>query len=78
SPKKEQSSQSRYRLCGIDSDGNLWYRPCPSEQVAEVGMAIARSQKLKQLLKRQQDLDSRRSRLTESLVLASSTFIGTD
>lgn len=57
-----------YRLCGLDADGQLWTRPCPADQVAQVSLAIARFQKLRQLLKRKQYLESRLSQLSESLV----------
>ncbi|RUR77134.1 hypothetical protein ACF3DV_02575 [Chlorogloeopsis fritschii PCC 9212] len=64
-----QSSRAGYRLCGLDASGTVWSRPCPPEQVASVSMAIARYQKLRQLLGRKQYLETRLAQLAESLVV---------
>jgi hypothetical protein len=64
-----QSSRSGYRLCGLDATGKVWSRPCPSNQVPTVSMAIARHQKLRQLLGRKQYLETRLSQLAETLVV---------
>ncbi|MBD2448407.1 hypothetical protein H6G76_14815 [Nostoc sp. FACHB-152] len=64
-----QFSRTGYRLCGLDESGKVWSRPCPPEQVATVSMAIARHQKLRQLLGRKQDLETRLSQLAETLVV---------
>ncbi|BAU04667.1 hypothetical protein NIES592_05620 [Fischerella major NIES-592] len=64
-----QSSSSGYRLCGLDASGTVWTRPCPPDQVASVSMAIARYQKLRQLLGRKQYLETRLSQLAETLVV---------
>lgn len=64
-----QSPRAGYRLCGLDPDGQVWSRPCPPEQVASVSMAIARYQKLRQLLNRKQDLEIRLTQLAETLVI---------
>ncbi|HEY9873227.1 MAG TPA: hypothetical protein V6D12_07310 [Candidatus Obscuribacterales bacterium] len=64
-----QSPSSGYRLCGLDADGKLWSRPCPPQQVASVSVAIARYHKLRQLLNRKQDLETRLSQLAETLVV---------
>ncbi len=53
-----QSSRTGYRLCGLDTSGKVWSRPCPPEQLPTVSMAIARHQKLRQLLGRKQHLES--------------------
>ena len=58
-----------YRLCGIGGDGKLWSRSISSQQVAEVSLAIARAQKLRQFLQRQQQLEHRLSELAEMLIL---------
>jgi hypothetical protein len=58
-----------YNLCGLDSAGQVWTRPCPPEQVASVSMAIARYQKLRQFLARKQYLETRLSQLAETLIL---------
>jgi hypothetical protein len=38
----EDPPRTDYRLCGLDADGQLWSRPCPTEQVPIVSLAIAR------------------------------------
>jgi len=64
-----ESSVSGYRLCGVDDAGKVWSRPCPSDQVPNVSMAIARYQKLRQLLGRKQSLETRLSQLAQTLVV---------
>jgi hypothetical protein len=64
-----QSPRAGYRLCGLDASGKVWSRPCPPEQVASVSMAIARYQKLRQLLGRKQHLETRLTQLAETLVI---------
>ncbi|MEH2463449.1 hypothetical protein [Nostoc sp.] len=64
-----QSSITGYRLCGVDDAGKVWSRPCPADQVANVSMAIARYQKLRQLLGRKQSLETRLSQLAQTLVV---------
>lgn len=58
-----------YRLCGLNEDGQLWFRHCPAEQVPAVGMAIARYQRLRLLLSRKQYLETRLGQLAETLVM---------
>jgi hypothetical protein len=58
-----------YRLCGLDTDGQLWSRPCPSQQVPYVSLAIARYQKLRILLARKQNLENRLNQLIQNLTL---------
>ena len=41
-----------YRLCGRDATGQTWSHHCPVNQLASVSVAIARYQKLQQLLER--------------------------
>jgi hypothetical protein len=57
-----------YRLCGLDADGKLWSRSIPPQQLPSVSLAIARYQKLRQLLSRKQELENRLSQLAEILV----------
>jgi hypothetical protein len=57
-----------YRLCRLTEDGQLWFCPCPAEQVAVVSLAIARYQKLRQLLTRKQAIEARFGQLAETLV----------
>lgn len=64
-----QSPRTGYRLCGMDASGKVWSRPCPPEQVPSVSVAIARYQKLRQLLGRKQYLETRLSQLAETLVV---------
>ena len=69
-----QSPRPGYRLCGLDENGKLWSKPCPVEQVPEVSVAIARYQKLRQLLNRKQDREYRLNQVSETLVLMHSTL----
>ncbi|CCH66862.1 FIG00874514: hypothetical protein [Richelia intracellularis HH01] len=62
-----QLSRTCYRLCALDSAGKVWSRPCPTEQVPSVSMALARYQKLRQLLGRKQSLENGLSQLAETL-----------
>ncbi|MBE9178349.1 hypothetical protein IQ268_07075 [Oculatella sp. LEGE 06141] len=64
----EEASRAGYRLCGLDTDGQLWCRPCPTEQLPYVSLAIARYQKLRQLLARRQLLETKLSQLAKTLV----------
>lgn len=58
-----------YHLCGLDAAGQTWSRPCPPEQLPGVSIAIARYQKLRQLLGRKQYLEKCLSQLAETLVV---------
>lgn len=58
----------RYQLCGLDSDGRLWCRPCPPDQIPTVSMAIARYRKLRVLLNRKEQLEVRLRHAAEALV----------
>lgn len=64
-----QSPRAGYRLCGLDASGKVWSRPCPADQVPSVSIAIARYQKLRQLLGRKQYLETRLTQLAETLVI---------
>ncbi|MGG6293036.1 hypothetical protein ACQ4M4_01325 [Leptolyngbya sp. AN02str] len=63
-----EAVRAGYRLCGLDADGNLWWHPCPVDQVPQVSLAIARHQKLRQFLSRKQYLEVRLSQLSEALI----------
>jgi len=65
----ELEVRTGYRLCGLDADGQLWSRPCPSPQVPDVSLAIARYQRLRILLARKQTLETRLHRLIQNLTL---------
>ncbi|MEA5616327.1 hypothetical protein VB711_00525 [Cronbergia sp. UHCC 0137] len=62
------SMRTGYQLFGVDDTGRVWSRPCPVDQVAAVSMAIARHQRLRQMLGRKQYLETRLSQLAEHLV----------
>ncbi|MGF1677074.1 MAG: hypothetical protein ACFCUV_25820, partial [Rivularia sp. (in: cyanobacteria)] len=66
---KFESKRTGYRLCGLDTNGEVWCRPCPPEQVPSVSMAIARYQQLRQLLARKQKLETHLNQLAETLVV---------
>lgn len=57
-----------YRLCGLDADGQLWTRPCPSEKLPQVSLAIARYQKLRQLLSQKRHLEDRLDEFAQALI----------
>lgn len=64
-----ETPRTGYRLCGLDASGQFWSRPCPPEQVVSISLAIARHQKLRQLLTRKQELETRLSQLAETLIV---------
>lgn len=61
-----QAPRSAYRLCGVYPSGQKWAYPCPLEQLASVSMAIARYEKLVQLLERRQAITTRLSEVAKS------------
>jgi hypothetical protein len=65
----QDANSAGYRLCGLNEDGQLWFRHCPAEQVPSVSLAIARYQRLRVLLNRKQDLETRLSQLAETLIM---------
>jgi hypothetical protein len=69
STEPNETSRTGYRLCGLDADGQLWSRPCPSQQVPYVSLAIARYQKLRILFAKKQSLENRLNQLIQSLTL---------
>ncbi len=54
-----ESPRTGYRLCGLDAAGQKWSRPCPLEQLPSISIAIARYQKLRQLLENKHHLERR-------------------
>lgn len=64
----KKSERVTYRLCHLDADGKVQCQECPMDQVAPVSWAIARHQKLRQLLSRKHHLELRLSQLAETLV----------
>lgn len=46
-----------YRLSGVDASGKQWSYPCPLDQLLSVSVAIARYQKLQQLLQQKYELE---------------------
>jgi len=64
-----ETPRTGYRLCGLDGDGQFWSRPCPPDQVPSVSVAIARYQKIKQLINRKDELETRLSQLSETLIV---------
>lgn len=69
-----QSPRPGYRLCGMDDTGQMWSQPCPPDQVIEVSMAIARYQKLQQLLAEKKKVEARLNQLAEGLVIIHSNL----
>ncbi|MBD2328762.1 hypothetical protein [Alkalinema sp. FACHB-956] len=68
-PERVLVNGAGYRLCGLNADGRVWSCPCPADQVPTVSLAIARHHRLRQLLSRQQELESRLGQLSEDLVM---------
>ena len=52
-----ESPRTGYRLCGLDAAGQKWSRFCPVEQLPSISIAIARYQKLQQLLENKHRLE---------------------
>jgi hypothetical protein len=53
-----EAPRSCYRLNGTSPTGQQWSYPCPIEQLPSVSLAIARYEKLLQLIDRKQDLET--------------------
>lgn len=71
-PPAPIAQRTGYRLCGLTPEGQPWSRPCPVEQIPSVSLAIARYHKLRTLLTRKQELETRLSQIAELLVLVHS------
>lgn len=71
-PVSESDATNRmgYRLCNYDVNGQLCSRVCPPEQLPQISLAIARYQKLKQLIQQKRQIESRLSSLIKSLISA--------
>ncbi|MGJ3249961.1 MAG: hypothetical protein ACFE0J_02345 [Elainellaceae cyanobacterium] len=71
-PVSESDSANRmgYRLCNYDVNGQLCSRVCPPDQLPQISRAIARYQKLKQLIHQRQHIENRLSSLIKSLIEA--------
>lgn len=66
-PQEQQTETPNYRLCSLDSDGRLNCIPCPPAQLSTISLAIARHQRLRQLLDQKQYLEARLKRTVEVL-----------
>jgi hypothetical protein len=64
-----QTPRTGYHLCGFDEQGQPWSRPCPPEQVAQVSVAIARYQKICELLNHKSTLEQHLNQLAETLAV---------
>lgn len=60
---------NHYRVCGVDEHGNMWTYPCPDHEIQAVRIAIARYQKMCQLLERKQYLQTRLNQITQTLTV---------
>jgi hypothetical protein len=58
---------TQYRLCSLDADGQMQCQVCPPEQLGVVSQAIARNQKLRQLVSQKQYLEAKLKRAAEAL-----------
>jgi len=59
----------QYRLCTLDADGRRQCLPCPPQQLSTISLAVARNQKLRQLLNHKNYLEARLKRAVEALSL---------
>jgi hypothetical protein len=69
SPVSQEASAAApsYRLCSLNADGHLQCMPCPPEQVSTLSLAIARHQKLRQLVDQKRYLEAKLKRAVELL-----------
>lgn len=61
------ATDSGYRLCSLNADGQLQCMPCPPEQVSTLSLAIARHQKLRHLVDQKRYLEAKLKRAVEVL-----------
>lgn len=73
-PPGSDLARPGYRLCSLDSDGRVQYYPCPPEQVSTLSLAIARHQKLRQLLDHKQYLEAKLKRTVEVMTSSRDTL----
>ncbi|MBE7385338.1 MAG: hypothetical protein F6J95_028555 [Leptolyngbya sp. SIO1E4] len=59
SPTRATGGGSNYRLCSLDADGQMQCQVCPPEQLGVISQAIARHQRLRQLVSQKQYLEAR-------------------
>ncbi|WP_346291339.1 hypothetical protein [Sphaerothrix gracilis] len=71
-PAVQTAPQTQYHLCSLNAEGRLQCQPCPPEQLSTVSLAIARHQKIRQLLNQKQYLEARLKRAVEVLTSARS------
>ena len=70
SSQGSQTTAPHYRLCSLDEEGRLQCQPCPPDQLVVISMAIARYQKLRQLLNQKQYLEARLKHAVDTLTSA--------
>jgi hypothetical protein len=58
---------SQYRLCTLDAEGQMQCQACPPGQLGVISQAIARNQKLRQLVSQKQYLEAKLKRASEAL-----------
>lgn len=63
-----------YRLCSLDADGRVQYFPCPPEQLSTISLAIARHQKLRQLLDHKRFLEAKLKRTVDVMTSSRDTL----
>ncbi|WOD39344.1 hypothetical protein [Nodosilinea sp. E11] len=63
-----------YRLCSLDSDGRVQHFPCPPEQLSTISLAIARHQKLRQMLDHKRFLEAKLKRTVEVMTSSRDTL----
>lgn len=63
----EASTAPTYQLCSLDPEGQVQCLVCPPEQLPSLSLAIARHQKLRQLLDQKHYLEARLNRSVEVL-----------
>jgi hypothetical protein len=66
-PAAAAKAAPSYRLCNLNADGQLQCMPCPPEQVSTLSLAIARHQKLRQLLDQKGYLEAKLKRAVDLL-----------
>lgn len=68
--------QYSYVLCGYNSNGQVWSRPCSVDELSEVSLAIARYQILAQLKDRQECLEKKLGAIAAQLTHLYQTYVG--
>ncbi|MEO1067751.1 MAG: hypothetical protein AAFW95_01320 [Cyanobacteria bacterium J06638_6] len=63
-----------YRLCSLDSDGRVQHFPCPPDQLSTISLAVARHQKLRQLLDHKQFLEAKLKRTVDVMTNSRDTL----